>query len=109
MGLKLHCLVGMGLLMASCHGQDFVRFRPVYREGDRLVRSDAPVSADLRDRMKIVLAFYDVSFQQDDKGELWIAAKAARDLDLMWNYTSKANDAEWVTKHASNSSPAGGG
>jgi hypothetical protein len=70
----------------------FERFHPVYRHGDRLVRSEVPVSEDLRDRMKSVLALYDVPFRQDGKGELWISSRAARDLDLLWNFTSKATD-----------------
>jgi hypothetical protein len=73
--------------------------RPVYRQGDRLVPDEAPVSRDLRDRMKTVLAFYDVPFREDDAGGLWVPARTAHDLDLMWNYTSKANDPEWLTRH----------
>jgi hypothetical protein len=70
----------------------FKRFYPVYRQGDRLVRSEEPVPDDLRDRVKTVLAFYDVPFRQDGKGELWISSRVARDLDLLWNFTSKATD-----------------
>jgi hypothetical protein len=38
-------------------GQRFDRWRPGSREGDRLVPSEAVVTADLRDRVKTVLAF----------------------------------------------------
>jgi hypothetical protein len=81
-----------GIPMTFLHGQCFDRFHPVYRHGDRLVRSEGRVSEDLRDRMKSVLAFYDLPFRQDGKGELWISSRLARDLDLLWNLTSKATD-----------------
>jgi hypothetical protein len=80
-------------------GRRFVRFRPVYREGDRLVPSEGSLCEDLRDRIKRVLAFYEVPFRQDPEGELWIDSNAARDPDLMWNYTTKANDPEWLGHH----------
>jgi hypothetical protein len=78
--------------------QDFERFYPVYREGDQLVRSEVPVSEGLRDRIMSVLAFYEVPFRQDGNGELLIATQTARDLDLLWNLTSKADDPEWFTQ-----------
>jgi hypothetical protein len=95
MALKSHALV-------------FSLFRPVYREGDRLAPSEVPVPPDLRDRIKLVLAFYAVPFRQDKHGKLWISSKTALDLDLMWNYTSKAEDPEWLTRHALASNPDDG-
>ena len=81
-------------------GRRFVRFRPVYRHRDQLIPSEEPtVEDDLRDRIKVVLAFYDVPFRQDRRGELWIASEVGHDLDLMWNYTNKANDPEWLAHH----------
>jgi hypothetical protein len=89
-------------------GRRLERFRPVYLEGDRLLPSEAPMGEDLRDRIKIVLAFYDVAFLEDREDRLWIASVTARDLDLLWNYTSKANDPEWLAHHHLHSTSGNG-
>ena len=75
-----------------------VPFRPVHAVGDRLVPAESPADAELVPRLRQVLAFYDVPFEES-AGELMVPEAVAADLDTCWNYTSKANDEEWLRTH----------
>jgi len=89
----------MGLIAMTCEHTEYVRFRPVYRSGDRLVVQELPLTPELRERVKTVLQFYDVPFKEDQNGDLLIPAQDWQDQELMWNYTTKANDAAWLQTH----------
>jgi hypothetical protein len=43
-----------------------------------------------------VLQFYDVPFKEDQNADLLIQTQDWQDQELMWNYTTKANDAAWL-------------
>ena len=83
----------------GCGNEGYERFKPVYRSGDRLVVSDLPLSPELRENIKRVLAFYDVPFKEGQNGELLIPKQDCEDLEMMWNYTTKANDPAWLKAH----------
>lgn len=88
----------------ACNNEEYERFRPVYRVGDNLVVSDLPLTPELRRNVKIVLQFYDVPFKEDQSGELLIPTQDWQDQELMWNYTTKANDPAWLQAHQSTGS-----
>ena len=76
----------------------FVPYRPVYEDGDRLVESDEPPSAEHRANVKQVLEFYGVPFRE--AGEAILIPRDVRaDRDTVWNYTMKANDPAWLAAH----------
>jgi hypothetical protein len=82
-----------------CDNTEYTPFRPVYRNGDRLIVQELPLTPELRERVKTVLQFYDVPFKEDQNGDLLIPAQDWQDQELMWNYTTKANDAAWLQTH----------
>jgi hypothetical protein len=96
---RLSATLFMGLFVMACGNEGYERFKPVYRSGDRLVVSELPLTPELRANVKRVLAFYDVPFKEDSNGELLISKKDWEDLEMMWNYTTKAHDPAWLKAH----------
>lgn len=74
-------------------------FKPVYLAKDKLVASDEDISDKLHHNIIQVLTFYKVSFKLREDGTIMIPGSLARDKDTLWNYTSKANDDEWLKTH----------
>jgi hypothetical protein len=70
---------------------------PVRLEGDGF-RRDPAAEPELRDRLEQVLRHYGVPYQRTDHG-LRVDASVASDSDLVWNFTTKAEDAEWLATH----------
>ncbi|PTL78085.1 hypothetical protein DAT35_41460 [Vitiosangium sp. GDMCC 1.1324] len=50
-----------------------------------------------------VLRYYQVNFREEANGAILIPRSLANDLDTLWNYTTKAQDEEWLREH-----PVGG-
>lgn len=88
----------MCIVAAACSPLPDVPFKPVYREGDALVRSDRPVPDEFQKRIEHVLRYYGVPLKVE-RGALFIPRTVADDLDTMWNYTTKANDPQWIATH----------
>ena len=70
---------------------------PVRLEDDGF-RRDPAAEQGLRDRLEQVLRHYGVPYQRTDQG-LRVDASVATDADLVWNFTTKAEDAEWLATH----------
>lgn len=96
---RLSVMLIIGLFVMACGNEGYERFKPVYRSGDRLMVSELPLSPELRENIKRVLAFYAVPFKENQNGELLISRKDWEDLEMMWNYTTKANDPVWLKAH----------
>lgn len=77
----------------------YVPYKPVYQIGDQLVVSEEPLSAEFRENIKMVLRFYDVPFKEGKNEVILIPKKIWKDRDTMWNYTTKANDPDWLDTH----------
>jgi hypothetical protein len=63
------------------------------------LRTDPGAEPELRDRLEHVLRHYGVRYRREPDG-LHVDEAVAGDLDLVWNYTNKALDAEWLAGHA---------
>lgn len=86
------------LLMCACNDMT-VEFRPVVRSGDRLVVSDAPMEPAFKTNLQQVLRFYNEAFTISEDGAILVPRSKWDDRDLMWNYTTKANDPAWLAEH----------
>ena len=52
------------------------------------------------DRIEHVLKFYRLEYERT--GDVSLVLKEPIDLDLMWNFTSKAENKEWLKTHERN-------
>jgi hypothetical protein len=76
----------------------FVPFRAVHlTEGELKTIEDA--DPGFSDRLRHVLDFYAVPWRAGDDDELLVPSEVAKDLDTAWNYTTKANDPDWLREH----------
>lgn len=79
---------------------EYVSYQPVYQQGEQLVVSEAPISAQLQKNIKTVFKVYDIPYKEDNQGILLISKEIWEDIDIVWNYTTKANDPEWLSTHS---------
>jgi hypothetical protein len=61
-------------------------------------RRDPAAEPELRDRLEQVLRYYGVPYQRTEHG-LRVDGSVAADTDLVWNFTTKAQDPEWLAGH----------
>lgn len=84
------------MLLSGCIPERYVVFQPVIQEGDNLVISEASMSIELKHNVKFVLDYYRVKYKEDSNGNILVPEKVWGDRDLIWNYTTKANDPVWL-------------
>jgi hypothetical protein len=77
----------------------FVPFSPVYLKEGRLSPSHDPIPSEMQAAIRLVLEFYGVPFRLGRDGQVSIPEPLSRDLDTLWNYTSKAIDPSWLAAH----------
>lgn len=46
-----------------------------------------------------VLGYYDVGHKVDDQGNIFVKVSLNADKELIWNYTTKALDKDWLASH----------
>lgn len=78
---------------------DLVAFHPVHRSGDELLAAADVGSDEFRDRLRRVLSFYRVPWRTREDGAVLVPKSIWADRDTCWNYTSKAEDDEWLAAH----------
>jgi hypothetical protein len=88
-------LVLLLTLTVACTSNQYVLYRPVIRSQEELVVSDSAVNSGHRENIKQVFDFYSVPYREEN-GQILIPADVWQDRELMWNYTTKANDPDWL-------------
>jgi len=101
--MKLELIMRMGfcsvcLFVVGCAG-GFVDFQPIkLQEGreNKLLPAPELLTPDFVSRVKVVLEFYGDQYQTNSTGGLQITARLARDKERLWNYTTKAQDNDFI-------------
>ena len=97
---QLMVMVIIGTQLYSCMPDNFVEFKPVVRENDRLIYTDiSHFPQSFPERMSEVLRYYRESYQLDAEGKILIKTDLLNNKELLWNYTNKAVDEEWLNSH----------
>ena len=74
----------------------YVPFHPVYYRQDELVVVEDPrPTSEFMNRLEGVLRCYHEPFRREGDGRVSVPRKRWADRDLMWNYTTKANAADF--------------
>lgn len=81
-------------LFVSC--SNYVEFKPLYFNGDELVEMSNSFNEKQINNLIDVLDYYGEDYQLID-GKIFIHKKI--DKELIWNYTTKANDSIWLLNH----------
>lgn len=81
------------ILMMFCSCSSKVEFIPIVRENERLVEKQILMDYYFRERILNVLNHYKVNYEiENDR----IMIDRSISKELIWNYTSKANDYIWL-------------
>jgi hypothetical protein len=84
----------------GCMKAQYVNFHPVKLEEDSFVVDKSKGMSDqFKQNIQQVFIYYDVDYRVSKKGNIEVPEEQWEDKELMWNYTTKANDQEWLKGH----------
>lgn len=83
--------IGIG---TSC--TSYREYQPQAKVGDDVVVNMQLMTDEHKENLSQVLDFYQVDWKEEN-GKILINSDV--DSELLWNYTTKANDAEWLRSH----------
>jgi hypothetical protein len=81
----------------SCRTKNnYKEYIPTYFNGNFLYTSSDSLTEQHKKNIQHVFKYYGVPVKVDGQRLLY---KGDIDKELMWNYTTKANDSEWIMSH----------
>lgn len=92
-------LIGIGL--SSCTGNNYVEYKPHYLSGNnehKYFGEPELDSIEFKNTIQ-VLEFYGNEYKTKNGNVILITKELNQDWTLLWNYTTKANDNEWLQTH----------
>lgn len=96
----IKAIVVLILLQASnCMSTNYDEFKPVYVKNGGYVIENKSLDTEFVKNIQIVFKFYSVQYKFSETGKLLVPPKLWQNKDLMWNYTTKANDPQWIQTH----------
>jgi hypothetical protein len=100
MKLKKTILILLVLLISSCKEEknenDYIYYIPQVFDGDRLVEVPKMMTEKHKKSVVKILKYYDEDWKIEN-GKLLVSKKI--DKQILWNYTTKANDTIWMSEH----------
>lgn len=82
-------------------GWIMVEYQPVILDNrQELIRSPALATPDHLNRLERVLTSYGESYERVSQTKLLIPLRLRRDAQLLWNYSTKAEDTAWLAEHS---------
>lgn len=74
-----------------------LEFQPVVLDGHQLVYSDADTfPSEFMGRIENVFKYYNQDYKLSSQGKILVPESLYKDMELMWNYTTKAQDQDWI-------------
>jgi hypothetical protein len=96
--MKNYLIFSVVFLVGACMNNK-VEFKPIEKKNDLLVISERNVDSTFANNLEQVLKYYGEKYERSDKTVILIEESLYADKDLMYNYTNKAKDAEWLETH----------
>lgn len=91
-------LILTSILMFSCSEKKFVEYKPHYSDdGKRTFGNPELSSEELKNTIQ-VLEYYGEEYQTKENIIL-ITKKLNDNWEVIWNYTTKSNDENWLKNH----------
>lgn len=75
---------------------NWFEYFPIYSSNNGLAEKTGTVDREHLENVKKVLTYYNHNWT-DIRGQLFY--EGLIDKELLWNYTTKANDSTWISKH----------
>jgi hypothetical protein len=95
--MRNYLIIGF-FLLTGCMNKK-VEFKRVERTNDQYVISGQKMDTAFVNNLEQVLNYYEVGYERIDGTSILVEEKLFEDKDLMYNYTNKAMDAEWLETH----------
>ena len=85
----------------SCSENKYVEYRPHYLSGNNEHKYYGEPELDSIEFTNTVqvLEFYGEDYKTKNGNVILITKQLIKDWDLLWNYTLKSNDSEWLNSH----------
>lgn len=89
------------LILTACINYKFVEYKPHYRdESGNRYNGDIELDSNEYENTIHVLKYYGEKYKTRDGNIVLISKDLADNWELLWNYTSKANNKKWLEAHA---------
>ena len=87
------------ILLAACSQPvEFREYVPlVWDDANKIIEQPETLTKEHLDNLQKVLNYYKVHYKRISPTSLQIQQSVGR--EMQWNYTSKANDPEWLKEH----------
>lgn len=82
------------LTFQSC--KNYVEYQPLVFDGDDIVVKPDLLTNEHKTNFIQVLKYYGQDWKEEN-GKIYISSKI--DREILWNYTTKADDPEWLRTH----------
>lgn len=82
----------------ACAKPKLVEFKPVYATSENEYYTEDKYPNLFFENIQQVLKYYDVEFKIE-KGKVYVSPKVYQEKELMFNYTKKALDEDWLKSH----------
>lgn len=76
--------------------KNWFKYSPIYKKDDELTEQNTPIDKKQIEAIKKVLTHYNHDWTEI-RGQVFYEGKI--DKELIWNYTTKANDTVWISEH----------
>ena len=94
--LRKKNLILLFLILTFCNCTHYSNYVPLEFDGENFIENKKLISEKHKENFIKVLKYYDENWKFED-GNLLIDSNI--DEELLWNYTSKANDTIWLKTH----------
>jgi hypothetical protein len=101
-GLKSLVIIVAMLLVGCQHENKSTEYVPLTWNGNEIVDSPNLLTQEHLNNVELVLRYYRIGFQRISPVKLIILNGTQLDRDTLWNFTSKANDNQWLSTHPIN-------
>lgn len=95
--MKNYLLI-LSLFLTACTTK-MIEFNPIEKQGDTYVEVKSHADSIFLKNIEQVLNYYDVAYEKHSDSKIFIEEAIYEDKDLMYNYTIKAKDDEWLKDH----------
>ncbi len=84
-------------MILSCKSKsDYIEYTPTFSDGNTLYTTKDSLTEKHKKNIQHVFKYYGIPFKVKGRS---IFYKGHIDKELIWNYTTKANDSEWIISH----------
>ena len=85
----------ISILSSSCSSEkEYTEYVPLRFNGNNLVKEEKLYTKEHYDKVEYVLNFYKIPYTRS--GNVEIKFKKPLDKELMWNYSTKAENKQWL-------------